>query len=429
MRDMNDRMRDGRREGRGLRMSGPGPCLQHTTASSGIHGALPAGHGAIRALIAGLVLTTALAACRFAPPRRWCRHRRATARRRRPRLPLPATRSGRRPGDVPAKTPPTTGGQQTTPSPETTPEAAPETDTTDDGADTDAAESPKDRCDSLASDPLDDDRRRDVDVVEWDDLDPGGAIAACSEALAAEPNILRLKYQLARAYEKNTDYAQSVKLYRELSDRGYAAGIAGLAYAYENGEGLEKDEAQAFAWYTKGAQRNNAWSMFNLAKFYDEGRQVPEDDQTALAWYVRAAELGNARAMTDAGFLLETTTTDLHDLVKAREWYTKGAEAGNDVGMANLANFLMNGTGGPKDLEGAFKWYKAASDLGNMDAPTGSAISITRAWGWRRMWPRACASTRSRLTGGAAQPIPILAMPPRPASARRRTMPRPMSFT
>jgi Flp pilus assembly protein TadD len=57
-----------------------------------------------------------------------------------------------------------------------------------------------------------------VPGVEFDEIDSEMAIAACLKALSERPDDARLKFQLARAFDRAEDFAKALSLYREAAD-------------------------------------------------------------------------------------------------------------------------------------------------------------------------------------------------------------------
>jgi len=77
--------------------------------------------------------------------------------------------------------------------------------------------------------------------VEFDAIKPARAIAACEEALAADPEHPRYLHNLGRAYDAAADYARAVDYYRKSSERGYVPAFSTLGVMNINGQGTKQD--------------------------------------------------------------------------------------------------------------------------------------------------------------------------------------------
>lgn len=76
---------------------------------------------------------------------------------------------------------------------------------------------------------------------------------------------------------KSDDISGSIKILIESAEDGSVLAQVALAYAYENGIGLEKSRAEAVKYYRYAAQRGNRFAYTELKRIYDEIR--PADSQ------------------------------------------------------------------------------------------------------------------------------------------------------
>jgi cytochrome c-type biogenesis protein CcmH/NrfG len=74
-------------------------------------------------------------------------------------------------------------------------------------------------CDILTAHP--DDRQRVSDPVPIAERDPARAIPACEEALRADPNNPRLRYQLGLALDTARRFLESFAAYQQAARGGY----------------------------------------------------------------------------------------------------------------------------------------------------------------------------------------------------------------
>src|SRR5690606_18277956 len=77
--------------------------------------------------------------------------------------------------------------------------------------------------------------------VEFDAIKPARAIAACEEALTADPEHPRYLHNLGRAYDAAADYVRAVDYYQKSSERGYVPAFSTLGVMNINGQGTKQD--------------------------------------------------------------------------------------------------------------------------------------------------------------------------------------------
>ena len=89
------------------------------------------------------------------------------------------------------------------------------------------------RCDALVSHPLDPDRV--TEGVPSDDVDVEAGIAACRDAVAADPDNPRWNYQLARAYFYDGQVEESLPYLERSAAAGYRQAQFVLGYILDGG--------------------------------------------------------------------------------------------------------------------------------------------------------------------------------------------------
>jgi TPR repeat protein len=237
------------------------------------------------------------------------------------------------------------------------------------------------KCDELAAHADDTDRNPAVRSVAFDDLAADDAIAACRAAVAAQPQVARLMFQLGRAYDKAKRTSEATASYRVAAQSGHAMAMNNVGVALEKGEGGPVDLPAARQWYEKAAKAGNGWGMRNLGYMLENGRGGVEDMPEARRWYAQAARAGNSWGMNNLGTMLESGRGGPANLPEARLWYEKAAQAGYAWGMRNLALMLDKGQGGPENLPEARRWYEKAAQAGNPDAMNKLGIMLERGRG------------------------------------------------
>lgn len=87
--------------------------------------------------------------------------------------------------------------------------------------------------------------------VNWEDLDPSTAIAACRQAATAFPDEPRYRYQLGRALDKG-DQREALTVLREVADEErYAAAANHLAVFFRDGRFVQRNLAEAERQYSR----------------------------------------------------------------------------------------------------------------------------------------------------------------------------------
>src|SRR5437870_5213566 len=75
------------------------------------------------------------------------------------------------------------------------------------------------------------------------------------------------------AYQKG-DYAQALKLFMPLAEKGDAKAQYNVGTMYNNSLGVKTDYAEAAKWYRKSADQGNMYAQVDLALLYEYGRGV-----------------------------------------------------------------------------------------------------------------------------------------------------------
>jgi len=89
------------------------------------------------------------------------------------------------------------------------------------------------------------------------------------------------------------DYTTAIKIYKDLSNQGYAAAQFHLGMTYANGIEIKQDYHQAVFWYRKAADQGYARAQYNLGAMHAKGKGVRKDNKTAKEWYGKSCDNGN----------------------------------------------------------------------------------------------------------------------------------------
>jgi TPR repeat protein len=182
-------------------------------------------------------------------------------------------------------------------------------------------------CDLLAAHPFDPDRFGEG--VMLDRMDGDRAVAACEEAVEAEPNNLRLAYQLGRAYTRLERYPEAMGPLRRAADGGGIAAIYALGdlLVYHGDGSKSGNPADGVDLMRRAADAGFVPALVGLGVLYDDGRGVPRNDTTADDYYRRAAATGNPYAQLEAANRLDERAGDDETQVAEAERLMRAAAA------------------------------------------------------------------------------------------------------
>ena len=126
------------------------------------------------------------------------------------------------------------------------------------------------RCDELAANPLDPQRRKPG--IRQSEIRGKEAIVACEDAVAAYPNEARFQFQLARAYRAEDRLEEAVAWYRKAAEKGYAGAQNSLGVMYMRGLGVRQSCSQAVHWYGLAAAQGYSVAERNIERAPCVGR-------------------------------------------------------------------------------------------------------------------------------------------------------------
>lgn len=156
-----------------------------------------------------------------------------------------------------------------------------------------ADESASAACDRVAGHPHDPQR---VGVgVYFESLTPD-SVEICRKAVAANPRIARLRYQLGRTLSKAENDAAALIEFRQSAAADYPMGFFALGMAYETGQGVEKDLAAAERNYRRAFDAGVMVAATALAQQLWHGEAGRQDRAAALQLWRRAAAAGDFSA-------------------------------------------------------------------------------------------------------------------------------------
>jgi TPR repeat protein len=148
---------------------------------------------------------------------------------------------------------------------------------------------------------------------------------------------------IGRGYRDCGLYADSLRVFLGVADKGDSFCTSEVGWAYEQGLAVPKDLAEAAKWYRKAAELGNEWSWQRLAVMYDKGQGVPKDPVEAAICYTRDAELGNASSQVALAQIYQHGQGVETNLPEAVKWYRKAADSDNVTALAALLRMSQRG--------------------------------------------------------------------------------------
>jgi len=195
----------------------------------------------------------------------------------------------------------------------------------------------------------------------------------------AEPDNLGKAYQLLYGQK---DYAEALKLLKELSSEDNHDAQAALGTMYMEGLGVMKDNEKAAEWFKKAIQGENAEALHKLGSMLEKGeyKEFPEHEKNielALDYYKRSATKNNLSALTDLAYMFENGTYVKKDIPQAERLLKIAGEtfffprALNNLGSLYYNELIKVR---PSNDEKAFEKFKQAAFLGYPKAITNLGI-------------------------------------------------------
>ncbi len=259
-------------------------------------------------------------------------------------------------------------------------------------------------CDRLAS------AAQNVDSVapgvQLAAIEADPAIDACQAALAEYGNIVRFRFQLARAYQAKGSFREARDAYFVAAQAGdlaaqYNLGLLlidpppaladrpdierGLFWMRKAGEagllpaqvglaaviwqqaqaGAAVDTAEAVHWLEQASQQDDPQALTELAMAYAEGRGgLAQDGARAASLLRRAAAQGYPPAQTNLGYLYAQGALGQPDYAEAERWFSVAADQQDGQALMNLGTMHLMGQGVARDPIKAVTSYAAAACVG-----------------------------------------------------------------
>ncbi len=166
-------------------------------------------------------------------------------------------------------------------------------------------------------------------------------------------------YALAMLYHKQKRYSEAEKCYLVAIDNGIANAIYALGVVYFD----QKNYVEAEKWYLRAVDNKVGEAIVGLANLYSSQGKYTEAEKL----YRQAIDLGDVSAM----FNLAVSYDKRKNMIEAEKWYLKAAENGHTGAMFNIASIYKS----QKKYIEAEKWYLKAVEVGkDIDAMYNLAI-------------------------------------------------------
>lgn len=183
-------------------------------------------------------------------------------------------------------------------------------------------------CDLYGASPRDPDRPDLEMSIEYDDLDAQRVISECLEDIRNWPDTRRFYAQIARAYHKNSMYAEAFEAAKTSADLGSGQGMAIVGLMYKSGLSVRQDAHEALRWFEKAGHEGNVTAMHFAAGMHLHAQGVAYNPQAAANWYQAAADHKSSSANTSLGILYDKGQGVSYDPVKSAVNLMIGLAAG-----------------------------------------------------------------------------------------------------
>jgi tetratricopeptide (TPR) repeat protein len=222
---------------------------------------------------------------------------------------------------------------------------------------------PANECDRQAGLAGDAELPKGIDPRPNEFIDPARAIPACLKALDGQPNVLRWRVSLGRAFERAGRFEDARQAYLQAANDGSGPGAFLYGVMANKGQGGPQDDADAERYFKIARARGFGPASAALGLLYTYGdRPQQPGDADALRLLEEAAARGQASALYRLGEAYERGRLNRRILpidaalaqdyyVRARQAFLHDAEANDVAAYRYLSLIYDGGRGVPKDIE------------------------------------------------------------------------------
>lgn len=205
------------------------------------------------------------------------------------------------------------------------------------------------------------------------DVDVDAAIAACSEAVEANPGDMQSRARLARAYYIGQQYEDMYPHVELAAEAGNAMAQQLLGDSLVDGKGIEKDFERSFALLEASAAQDYAPGIYSLGLSFRAGEGVEKDDAKAAELFARAAEMDHRFALGDLGIMKLMADGVERDLEGGVALLERAAEQRDSYSMMQLGYFYSDSDLMPHDGKRALDYFLAAEAAGETQGASAAA--------------------------------------------------------
>jgi TPR repeat protein len=177
------------------------------------------------------------------------------------------------------------------------------------------------------------------------------AKAAAQQYAPAE---LDLGYAYQTGWMGRRDDRKAIEYYEKAAAQNYLPAYRSLAGMCER-LGGSKNTSTAYEWLLKGAQAGDPLAQLGVAYDYEEGNGVEKDELRAAKWYYEAAKQRNTEALVRYGTMLYDGKPVPKDEKQAFACF-KAASLDQKWARTMLMRCYAENRGVDRDLAEAYKW-------------------------------------------------------------------------
>lgn len=217
------------------------------------------------------------------------------------------------------------------------------------------------------------------------EIDPAPALAACTAAIEARPDLARLRYQHGRAAQAGGDFATAFADFTAAAEAGHVRARAAMAYLLASDRidhaltGIPLDLPRAEALWDQAIAAGDPYAMHSRGLRLLRGGAGPADHQRGFELLERAAELGHSYSMNELGIYFLTKDTDHYLPERGMKYLELSSARGDIYGYHNLGFVALYGLDGqPPDYRRAAAYFEKAAGGGHPKSPATLGRMIMR---------------------------------------------------
>ncbi|WP_445006003.1 tetratricopeptide repeat protein [Halomonas mongoliensis] len=241
--------------------------------------------------------------------------------------------------------------------------------------------------------PIFDESEKVVEIFQNQDFDANLA--------KAEEGDVRAQYLVGAAYlygleeqEVEVDHEKGLHWLKAAAKQGAAEAFDGLAIAYSERLGVEKNASKYEKYLAEAGERGMRSAKLDLLDLYQDGNPelgIEADEEKHLYWLEVTAEDGLSISMENLARRYRQGHGVEVDLEKAFEWIIRAVEQDDSLAQAYAGEFFEQGLGTEQDFVKAYMMYDLSTGIGReakyklADKMTEEQIeeAIARSWQWQ----------------------------------------------